>query len=326
MMSVRRLSLALSLTLLAVVAFAAPVSADERQQVFPLPDGAYPHDVAPAPDGKVWYSAQRNGALGILDPVTGQSREVKLGPKSAPHGVIQGPDGAAWLTDGGQNAIVRVDPPLDEVKVWSLPADAGYTNLNTAVFDRDGVLWFTGQNGVYGRLDPKTGEVKVWKAPRGRGPYGITATPEGDIYYASLAGNHIARIDKATGEATVIELPTKGQGARRVWSDSKGRIWVSEWNAGQLGLYDPKTNGWREWKLPGDKPQAYAVYVDDRDIVWVSDWGADAIHSFDPATEQFSSHPMSEPDANVRQILGRPGEVWLPESGTDRLMVIRTSR
>jgi virginiamycin B lyase len=35
---------------------------------------------------------------------------------------------------------------------------------------------------------------------------------------------------------------------------------------------------------------------------------------------------MSEPDANVRQILGRPGEVWLPESGTDRLMVIRTSR
>ena len=64
--------------------------------------------------------------------------------------------------------------------------------------------------------------MKVWKAPRGRGPYGITATPDGDVYYASLAGNHIARIDKATGEATVIEPPTKGQGARRVWSDSKG--------------------------------------------------------------------------------------------------------
>jgi virginiamycin B lyase len=27
----------------------------------------------------------------------------------------------------------------------------------------------------------------------------------------------------------------------------------------------------------------------------------------------------------VRQILGRPGEVWAPESGTDRLMVIRTA-
>ena len=88
---------------------------------FQLPVGSYPHDAAPAPDGKVWYSAQRNGALGILDPATGQSREVKLGPNSAPHSVTQGPDRAAWLTDGGRNAIVRVDPKTDEVKVGNFP-------------------------------------------------------------------------------------------------------------------------------------------------------------------------------------------------------------
>ena len=100
---------------------------------------------------------------------------------------------------------------------------------------------------------------------------------------------------------------------------------MSEWYAGQLGLYDPQTKQWKEWKLPGRLPQAYAVYVDERDIVWVSDWGADAILSFDPKTERFTSFPMSEKGADVRQILGRPGEVWLPESATDRLMVIRTS-
>jgi virginiamycin B lyase len=309
---------------LAVLGAAESPAVAKDTQVFQLPDGAFPHDVAPAPDGKVWYSAQRNGALGILDPATGQSREVKLGPKSAPHGVIHGPDGAAWLTDGGQNAIVRVDPKTEQVKVWKLPANSGYANLNTATFGRDGVLWFTGQSGFYGRLDPRTDDISVWKAPGGPGPYGIAATPEGDIYYASLAGNHIARIDKATGAATLIEPPTKGQGARRVWSDSKGRIWVSEWQAGQLGLFDPKANRWREWKLPGERPRAYAVYVDDHDIVWVSDWGADAIVSFDPATETFRSYPSSEKGAGVRQILGRPGEVWLPESGLDRLMVIRT--
>jgi virginiamycin B lyase len=316
----------LTLALLVLATCGSAVVAKDQSQVFLLPQGAYPHDVAPAPDGKVWYSAQRNGALGIFDPATGESREVKLGPRSSPHGVIQGPDGAAWLTDSGQNAIVRVDPGTEEIKAWRLPEDTDYTNLNTAVFDKDGIHWFTGQNGYYGRLDPKTGEIKTWKAPRGRGPYGITATPEGDVYYASLAGNHIARVDKVTGEATVIEPPTKGQGARRVWSDSEGRIWVSEWNAGQLGLYDPKTKTWREWKLPGVGPKAYAVYVDDRDIVWVSDWGADAILSFDPSTEQFTSFPMSQANADVRQILGRPGEVWLPESGADRLTVIRTAR
>ncbi|MDR2214349.1 MAG: hypothetical protein LBE59_00720 [Nevskiaceae bacterium] len=293
--------------------------------VFQLPSGAYPHDVAPAPDGKVWYSAQRNGAIGILDPSTGQSREVKLGPNSAPHGVIQGPDGAAWLTDGGQNAIVRFDPKTEQIKVWKLPEDTGYTNLNTAVFDKDGVVWFTGQSGFYGRLDPRVGEVKVWKSPGGRGPYGITATPQGEVYYASLAGSHIAQIDRATGEARRIELPTQQQGARRVWSDSKGRIFVSEWNAGQLALYDPKTGNWKEWKLPGSSPKAYAVYVDERDIVWLSDWGADQVMSFDPATEEFTTTSMSKKGADVRQILGRPGEVWFAESGSDSIMRIRTS-
>ena len=315
------------LAVLLAVSTVPAMSQDQapERQVYQLPKNAYPHDVAPAPDGKVWYSAQQIGALGILDPKTGKARHVSLGKGSAPHGVIQGPDGAAWLTDGGQNAIVRVDPKTEEVKVLRLPQGSSNANLNTAVFDRDGLLWFTGQNGIYGRLDPRTGEIKVWKAPHGRGPYGITATPEGDIYYASLAGNHIARIDRRTGEAAVIEPPTPNQGARRVWSDSQGRIWVSEWNAGQLGLYDPKSNQWKEWRLPGRTPQAYAVYVDERDIVWVSDWGADVILAFDPRTEQFTPYPMSEKGADVRQILGRSGEVWLSESTTSRLMVIRTS-
>jgi virginiamycin B lyase len=42
------------------------------------------------------------------------------------------------------------------------------------------------------------------------------------------------------------------------------------------------------------------------------------------ASETFRSYPSSEAAAGVRQILGRPGEVWLPESGVDRLVVIQT--
>jgi streptogramin lyase len=144
------------------------------------------------------------------------------------------------------------------------------------------------------------------------------------VYYASLAGSHIARVDLATGAATVIEPPTAGQGARRVWSDSKGRIWVSEWNAGQLGLYDPENRRWREWKLPGPNPSAYAVFVDDRDIVWLSDFGGNAIVRFDPATNQFESFPIPSRPGNVRQIHGRPGEVWGGLSAVDKLLLIRT--
>ncbi|WP_230533336.1 Vgb family protein [Microvirga roseola] len=308
----------------AALAVTSASSFAQDRQVYQVPEGSRPHDVAPAPDGKVWYTAQRKGALGILDPQTGEVREVALGPKSAPHGVIQGPDGAAWITDGGQNAIVRYNPKTEDVKVWPLPEETGYTNLNTGAFDGDGIHWFTGQNGIYGRLDPETGDMRVFEAPEGRGPYGIASTPEGDVYYVSLAGSYLAKTDTETGEAQVIEPPTPNQGARRVWSDSQGRLWISEWNSGQLSPYDPQSETWEAWRLPGDNPKAYAVYVDERDVVWVSDFGGDAVHAFDPETETFRTFPASQTGGNVRQILGRPGEVWLPESGIDRLVVIRT--
>ena len=289
---------------------------------FDVPAGSHPHDVAPAADGGVWYTGQHVGTLGHLDPATGRVREVPLGSGSAPHGVIVGPDGAPWITDGGRNAIVRVDPATDEVRSFPLPEDRPGANLNTAAFDGDGTLWFTGQSGVYGRLDPESGEMALFDDPDGRGPYGITATPAGDIWYASLAGSHIARVDRSTGEAQVVEPPTSAQGARRVWSDSTGRIWVAEWNAGQVGVHDPASGAWEEWKLPGDGPQAYAVYVDERDIVWLTDFGANAIVRFDPATERFDAIELPSPDAAVRQLLGRPGELWGAESAVDKLVVV----
>lgn len=299
---------------------AGPVALDLRE--FEVPAGSHPHDVAPAADGGVWYTGQRTGVLGHLDPATGDIREIPLGAGSAPHGVITGPDGAAWITDSGLNAIVRVDGETDAIRTFDLPSDRRDANLNTAVFDPSGTLWFTGQAGVYGRLDPGTGDIAVFDDPEGRGPYGITATPDGDVWYASLAGSHIAKVDPGTGTATIVEPPTADQGARRVWSDSRGRIWVSEWDAGQVAVHDPGTGDWQEWPLPGERPQAYAVYVDERDIVWLTDFGGNSIVRFDPATETFDSVGLSSPDASVRQLLGRPGELWGAESAVDKLVLV----
>jgi len=248
---------------------------------------------------------------------------IPLGARSSPHGVILDAEGTPWLTDGGQNAIVRVDPKTRAVKAWALPESTGYTNLNTAIFDKKGVHWFTGQSGIYGRLDPRTGKLDVFDAPKGRGPYGIHATPDGTVYYASLAGSYVGKIDSQTNKTIVIEPPTRRQGARRVWSDSKGNVWVAEWNSGNLSRYQPATGKWSAWRAPGDDPHVYAVYVDETDKVWASEWSAQAMLRFDPATEKFESFRSSSRNANVRQIHGRKGEVWTPESAADKITVYR---
>jgi virginiamycin B lyase len=313
-------------TLLAALAVLALCFGDARaEQVayFDVLRGAHPHDVAPAPDGTVWYTAQSQGAIGILDPRTGRARQVTLGAGSAPHGVIVGPDRAAWITDGGQNAIVRFDPATRAVKVFPLPKNFANANLNTATFDRKGILWFTGQNGVYGRVDPASGKVDAWKAPKGVGPYGITTTPSGEVWYASLAGDHIAKIDTVSGDALVVAPPRPGAGPRRIWSDSKGLLWVSFWSSGEVARFDPAAKSWKTWSLPKSTQGCYAVFVDDKDKVWVSDWTNNALVRFDPVTEKFDSFPSDRNRSDVRQILGRPGEVWAAESGTDRLVVVR---
>jgi virginiamycin B lyase len=296
-----------------------------QTRVFNLPAGSRPHDAAPGPAGQIWYTAQRQGALGIIDIASGKVRQVPLGEGSAPHGVVQAADGTAWITDGGQNAIVRYDPTSGKIDVWKLPQDSGYTNLNTGAFDKEGVHWFTGQNGIYGKVDA-SGKVQVWKDPEGRGPYGIDAAPDGEIWYVSLAGSHLAKVDRADGSVTLIEPPHENAGLRRVWADSKGDLWISGWNSGKLYRYRPASGEWTSFDLPGDKPQAYAVYVDPRDRVWVSDFTSNNTLVFDIASETFvATVPGSGPNAQVRQILGRGNEVYLPESGLDRLMLV-TSR
>jgi virginiamycin B lyase len=66
------------------------------------------------------------------------------------------------------------------------------------------------------------------------------------------------------------------------------------------------------------------VYVDDNDQLWLSDFAANALVRFDPSSEGFTVVVLPSSPAKVRQLLGRPGEVWGAESGVDKLVVIRT--
>jgi len=77
-----------------VLVFAtATAAAQVTVQVYPLPPRLLAHDVwvDPAPDGPVWFSAQRSGQLGRLDPKTGHVDLIPLGTDSAPMASFSAP-------------------------------------------------------------------------------------------------------------------------------------------------------------------------------------------------------------------------------------------
>jgi virginiamycin B lyase len=87
--------------------------------------------------------------------------------------------------------------------------------------------------------------------------------------------------------------------------------------------YDPSSGTWREIPLPGRGPRPYAVYVDELDMVWISDFSVNAILLYSPERDAFTTFTLPSRNASVRQMLGRPGELWGAESGADKLVVIR---
>ena len=197
----------------------AAAPAGLRVQEYPVPAGSRPHDVAPG---------RRRRRL-VHRPGVRRARPARPGHRRDPPYPARRWLGAARRDRrAGRRALDhRRRPERDRARRPAhragrpLPAcrPAGPANLNTAVFDRRGVLWFTGQTGVYGRLDPTIGAVEVFDAPRGRGPLRHHRHP-------GRARSTTPRWPAATSrastprpaQATVIDPPTAGQGARRVWS------------------------------------------------------------------------------------------------------------
>lgn len=300
-----------------------PLRADEVRY-YPLPEGSHPGAVAPGSDGRVWFTLPGQGALGRLDPQTGQVEQVPLGPGARPEDVLVTTDGAAWVADRGLNALLRVDPLRLGVEIFKLPAEAADAGLAALARDHDGRLWFTGTRGWYGRFDPAHGQFRVWPAAEGEGPQGITVTPAGDVWYANPRAHALVRVDPAAGLAETLPAAHPQQSPQRVWSDAQGKLWVSAADGDSLGHYDPLAREWREWPLPeGATARPHAVYVDEQDRIWLSDRAGNALLRFNPFGHDFTPFASDRPGADVRQLRGRVGEVWGAETGHDRLVVIR---
>ena len=172
----------ITLTAFAVLAwtlFAPSVSGQAAVDVtieeWQVPNRAYPHDPAVAPDGSAWYTGQRNNTLGRLDVRTGQFREYPLPTQgSGPHGLVADRDGNIWYTGNAAGLIGKLDPRTGKVTEYPMP-DPAARDPHTPIFDQQGTLWFTVQGGNFvGKLDPQTGKVTLKQAPTPRSlPYGL---------------------------------------------------------------------------------------------------------------------------------------------------------
>jgi virginiamycin B lyase len=289
---------------------------------YPLPrSGAFPHDVAVAKDGSVWYTDQRNSFIGHLDPATGKVTDIATPtPGSGPHGIVVAPDGMVWYTGNAKGLIGRLDPATGQIKEYKLPAAA--RDPHTPALS-GGMLWFTVQgSNLYGWLNPSTGAVMIDTMPvKNSLPYGLVNGPDHMLYMAELGGNRIARIDPSNAKLTEFTLPT-GAHPRRLAVDPQGIVWYTDNARGYLGRLDPATGKVREFLSPGGAgcgPYGIAIAPDGR--IYYDETTTGHIVIFDPATEKMESVAIPTKGAIVRNMSvdSTRAKVWLALSGVGRL-------
>lgn len=300
---------------------------DPELQEWTVPYAASrPRDPYVAPDGKVWFVGQRSDYVASFNPATGEFRRFDLEPGAGPHNLVVADDGTVWYAGNRASHIGRLDPETGEITKHMMP-DERARDPHTLELAADGSLWFTVQGGnMIGHFDPAVGHTRLVEAPEVPGgrstssrPYGIKLDSRGHPWVVLFNTNKIARVDPATMELDVHELPENAR-PRRLVIDSHDRVWYVDYAQGKLGSLEPATGAVREWDAPaGPDSRPYGVAIDEWDRIWFVETGVapNRLVGFDPATESFLSVAPIESGAGAVRHMYYDAETRTIWFGTD---------
>ena len=335
-MRVKALSLFALVVMLAALMQAAPAISDNIDVKFndwmTPSKPAYPHDPAVAPDGSIWYTAQRASTIGRFDPVTGQFKEFALPtPNSGPHGLKPDASGNIWYTGNAAGLIGMVDAKTGKVTEYKMPSPKA-KDPHTIAFLRDGRIFFTVQAGNFvGTLDPKVpgGAIKLIEAPTlNSRPYGVRLDSRGVPYFDEFNSNKIGSMDPKTMVIREFELPAKSARPRRIAIGKDDTVWYGDYARGFLGHLDPKTGKVEEFQSPGGaESMPYAIDVTADGAVWYVETGDDQknmLVRFNPETKKFLTWPIPGGGGTVRNMdIDKQGNLWLAESGVGKIARVK---
>ena|SRR5258708_4074598 len=185
----------------------------------------------------------------------GARREFLLPSSDSPGSITAGPDGNLWFTETiigpktvngpGPGGQIGRTTPTGTISTYPLPSGSLAGSL-TAGPDHN--LWFAEEvmnsNGPsidkIGRISP-TGTITEFTLPTGNssgvrgGPVGITAGPDGALWFTDAANNAIGRITTA-GKISEFALPTPQSAPEYITSGPDGKLWFTELGVnGQTG-------------------------------------------------------------------------------------------
>jgi streptogramin lyase len=203
--------------------------------------GMYPHSLAVAPDGKVWFNGhftREPELIGFVDPSrdTVVTYPVPAHPTLAkgpggpiPYEIRVAPDGRIWLGELQGNRLVSFAPQTGEFRSYTMPTP--HSGPRRFDVDSKGVLWIPAYSAnLLVRLEPATGRFKEVPLPlKDAVPYVTRVDPrDGAIWIGTAAADALLRYEPGSGEFETFPLPSRGALVRHLAVDAKnGAVWLA---------------------------------------------------------------------------------------------------
>ena len=242
---------------------------DTRTKTFKeweLPEGARPHGLVVAKDGRVFYTGHGNGSIGELDPATGKVVSHFTPSRGGnPHTAVLDEEGNVWFTAQG-GYLGKLERKSG--KVSEIPMSGGPYGL---AIDKRGRVWVCrmGANAL-GIHDPKSGKTEELRTGPGTRPRRIAAAPDGMLWVTYYGNGMLAQVDpeamKVVKEYPMPAGPRAGPYAVAV--DGAGRVWANEIDTDTVALLDPKSGKFRVFALPSSGVGIRKAIVDAEGKYW----------------------------------------------------------
>ena len=203
--------------------------------------GMYPHSLAVAPDGKVWFNGhftREPELIGYVDPArdTVVTHTVPPHPTLAkgpggpiPYEIRAAPDGRIWLGELQGNRLVAFTPRTGRFQTYTMPTP--HSGPRRFDVDAKGVLWIPAYSAnLLVRLDPATGKFKEIPLPvKDAVPYVTRVDPrDGAVWIGTSAADALLRYEPRSGRFETFPLPSRGALVRHLAVDPEsGAVWLA---------------------------------------------------------------------------------------------------
>ncbi len=202
--------------------------------------------------------------------------------------------------------------PVTTVDIREWPVPWKNTRPRDPAVDRNGRVWFVGQEGDYlGWLEPATGKFGKFDLPKGTGPHNCIIARDGQIWFAGNGAGYIGRLDPTSGKIVKFPMPEKeAHDPHTLVQAPDGDIWFTVQVGSYVGRLDPKSGAIRLIKVPTRGSRPYGILLDASGRVWFNEFGRNAIGSIDPKTMQLEEHALPKGTRDRRIAFIDDGGIW----------------